>query len=109
HKSNQLSTLADESSRAVARLSPLLARVEHAFNLEAMPAPKQPRKKNSIEDTDPQLESLLHEAETKPLSHRAADKYWKSASEEILVHPARGGALTYEQAHSLGLTPPEEN
>ncbi|MQC27417.1 MAG: response regulator, partial [Chloroflexi bacterium] len=49
HKSNQLSTLADESSRAVARLSPLLARVEHAFNLEAMPAPKQPRKKNSIE------------------------------------------------------------
>lgn len=108
HKANRLSSLAEESQRAVAKLGPVLARLELAFDASVRQPAQRELQPAAVVATDPQLEDLLHQAATKPVSHRAADKYWKSASEEILVHPARGGALTYEQARSLGLTPPDE-
>lgn len=107
--SDKLSKLADQSQIAIARLGDLLAE----FELPYEPSMELFRDINfgpagdENVELDEKLEGLLHEAATKPVSHRKAEKYWRSASREILVHPARGGALTYEQARRLGFTPPE--
>ena len=105
----RLAELAENSQVAVAKLGDLLAEFELPYepSLELFKDIELPPQSST--ERDPKLEGLLHEAETKPMSHRKAEKYWKSASREILVHPARGGALTYEQARRLGLTPPDTN
>ena len=105
--SDHLSRLVDKSQIAIARLGDLLAEFELPYepSMELFRDIKIGKVPNLDGAMDEKLEGLLHEAETRPMSHRKAEKYWKSASQEILIHPARGGALTYEQARRLGLTP----
>ncbi len=107
--SARLALLADKSQIAVAKLSDYLTDFELPYepSMELFKDIQFSPKTDAETELDPDLEGLLHKAETKPMSHRKAEKYWKSASQEILVHPARGGALTYEQARRLGLTPPD--
>ena len=107
--SDRLSRLAEKSQIAVAKLADLLVEFELPYepSLELFKDIQLGPKIKLDGELDPNLDGLLNRAETKPMSHRKAEKYWKSASQEILVHPARGGALTYEQARRLGLTPPD--
>lgn len=107
--SGRLSLLADKSQIAVAKLADYLEEFELPYepSMELFKDIQIAENGDGEAELDPDLEGLLNKAETKPMSHRKAEKYWKSASQEILVHPARGGALTYEQAQRLGLTPPE--
>ncbi len=109
--SDALSRLAEKSQIAVAKLSDLLAEFELPYepSMDLFKDIQLGNDKGNPIELDPELEGLLHKAETKPMSHRKAEKYWKSASREIMVHPARGGALTFEQARRLGLTPPDVN
>lgn len=103
----QLANLAEACQVAVAKMGPLLDQFELRHDPAQAQAIATKGQRPLQEDTDPQLEGLLHKAETKPLERRTADKFWKSVGEEILVQPARRGALTYEQARRLGLTPPD--
>jgi DNA-binding response OmpR family regulator len=107
--SEKLSKLADKSQISIARLSDLLGEFELPYepSMELFREVNFGRAADDDSEIDEKLDGLLHEAETRPVSHRKAEKYWKSASREILVHPARGGALTYEQARRLGFTPPD--
>lgn len=107
--SDRLSRLAEKSQIAVAKLADLLTEFELPYepSLELFKDIHLAPKIKMDGELDSDLDGLLHQAETKPMSHRKAEKYWKSASKEILIHPARGGALTYEQARRLGLTPPD--
>lgn len=104
----QLAALSEATLKTLERISPQLARLESALR----PAPEQPEPEPqpaaNLEDTDPHLEDVLHEAETKPIDRGRAEKYWKAPSEQLLVAPPRGAALTYEQARQLGLAPIEE-
>lgn len=103
----QLAALSEATQKALERVGPQLARLEIALRPTAAPAEPVPATAK-LEDTDPHLEGLLDEAETKPMDHGHAEKYWKSSSEKLLVDPPRGSALTYEQAVQLGLAPVEE-
>lgn len=103
----QLAALSEATQRTLARIAPQLARLEIALR----PGPAQAEAAEAADklgDTDPHLEDLLDEAETKPVDRGRAEKYWESSSEKVLVDPPRGAALTYEQAVQLGLAPIEE-
>lgn len=55
--------------------------------------------------TDPELEKLLDQAETKPTSRKAVERYWTAIEQPPLLFP---GALSYAQASQIGLAPAEE-
>lgn len=101
----QLADLSEAVQKTQARIAPQLARLE--ITLRPKPAAAEPAV-DALGDTDPHLEELLNEAETKPVDRGRVEKYWKSPSEKVLVDPPRGAALTYEQAVQLGLAPVEE-
>jgi DNA-binding response OmpR family regulator len=107
--SKALSALAESARTAADLLGQLLSEFELPYDpsMDLFKYTKMPTDYDHIDEIDSDLDGLLHQAETKPMSHRKAEKYWKTATQEILVHPARGGALTFEQARRLGLTPPE--
>ncbi len=108
--SAQLAALSEATRKTLERMAPQLARLEHILRPDDEMELEAPAKAEapSLEDTDPQLEGILHEAETKPMDRGHADKYWKSHTEQVLVAPPKGSALTYEQARQLGLAPVEE-
>lgn len=91
--------------KSIGRLAQELNRLEKAT--KPRPVAQKPETRpgeGRTGDTDPHLESLLEEAETKPLSRSDTDKYWKNKEKEA-HSPPRLGSLTYEQAVQLGLTP----
>lgn len=99
----RMAALAEAVQKTIARISPMLVNLEEALRSE----PQKPAKKKSADlaDTDPHLEKVLDQAETKPTSPRRVEKYWKTT--ELAPLP-QAGALTYEQAVQLGLAP-EDN
>jgi CheY-like chemotaxis protein len=90
--------LAEALQKAVTRLAPSLSKLEKVARSEST--------SSDLADTDPHLEKLLDQAETKPTSPRQVERYWKT-TELPPLKPA--GALTYEQAAQLGLAPAEDN
>lgn len=86
--------------KSIGHLAQELNRLEKA----TQPAPVAQKPEPKLSDTDPHLESLLDKAETKPLKRSQTDKYWKEKEKEMHSAPQLG-ALTYEQAARLGLTP----
>lgn len=58
-----------------------------------------------LSDTDPHLERLLDQAETKPTNPKAVERYWKTAELPPVPFP---GAISYAQAARIGLAPVEE-
>ena len=100
----RLAPLAEGLQRSLERITPQLAGLERA--LRPPDESTQPiRVKAGLEDTDPHLEDVLHEAKTKPIDRGHAEKFWQATTEHLLVNPPKGAALTYEQALQLGLVP----
>jgi hypothetical protein len=94
-----------------ARSAALAAALEKALprlaqSLGAVQEPSSPMPAAQLADTDPHLERLLDQAETKPSNPKAAERYWKTAELPPLPLP---GALSYAQAARIGLAPAEEN
>jgi hypothetical protein len=96
----RMAALADALQKAIGRLAEELNRLERAMK----PAPLPKNLESKLEDTDPNLETLLEKAETKPMKRSQTDRYWKEKEKEIRSAP-RLGALTYDQAVQLGLAP----
>jgi CheY-like chemotaxis protein len=92
----RMAALAEAAQKAVARFAPMLTSLEHTVE------PKGSKKSADLADTDPHLEKVLDQAETKPTSPRRVEKFWKTT--ELPPMP-KAGALTYEQAVQLGLAP----
>ncbi len=93
----RMAALAEALQKSVMRLAKGLTKLEYAL--------KSGQERPDLADTDPHLERLLDQAETKPTSARQAERYWKTT--ELPPLP-QAGALTYEQAARLGLAP-EDN
>lgn len=94
----RMAALAEAVQKTVARLIKALNKLE----LAVQSGEEQP----DLADTDPHLEKVLDQAQTKPTSPRLVDRYWKTT--ELPPLP-QAGALTYEQAARLGLAPAEDN
>lgn len=92
------------SAALAAALQKVLPRL--AQNLGASQPQPVPTPAAELADTDPHLEKLLDQAETKPSNPKAAERYWKTAELPPLPLP---GALSYAQAARIGLAPAEEN
>ena len=96
----RMAAQAEALQKVIGRLAQELNRLEKATK----PVPAVQTTDSKLGDTDPHLESLLEKAETKPLSRRETDKYWRNKGKET-HSPPRQGALSYEQAVQLGLAP----
>lgn len=98
-KAARLAALSEAMQKATQRLTAALSPLPQKAALA------KPRIEADLADTDPHLERLLDMAETKPTSPRAVEKYWKTT--ELPPLPI-SGALSYDQAAQLGLTPNED-
>lgn len=96
----RMAALAEAVQKSITRLEPILGKLEQSLQSKTEPAPS--KRSADLADTDPHLEKLLDQAETKPTSPRRVEKYWQTA--ELPPLP-QAGALTYEQAVQLGLAP----
>lgn len=96
----RMAAQAEALQNSIGRLAQELNRLEKATK----PTPVAAKPETKTGDTDPHLESLLEKAETKPMSRSKTDKYWKNKEKEMHSAP-KLGALTYDQAVQLGLTP----
>jgi DNA-binding response OmpR family regulator len=99
-KAARTAAVAEALQKSVERLAPMLSNLEESAQSKAEKT--KPRKKRDLSDTDPHLEKLLDQADTKPTNPQKIAKYWKTTELPSLPQP---GALTYEQAVQLGLAP----
>jgi CheY-like chemotaxis protein len=92
--------LSEAVQKAITRVLPELNTLEKATQPEETANPKS----KDLSDTDPHLEKLLVQAETRPMSRSQTDKYWKT-KEKVMQTAPRSGTLSYEQAAQIGLAP----
>lgn len=95
--SARMAALSEAIQKSVTRLAKGLNSLERSVQTG--------EERPDLAETDPHLEKVLEQAETKPTSPRLVERYWK-ATEIPPLKPA--GALTYEQAARLGLAPAED-
>jgi two-component system, OmpR family, response regulator len=94
----RMAAVAEAIQKSVTRLSKALHNLEHSL--------QDDEERPDLAETDPHLEKVLDQAETKPTSPRLVERYWKTTE---LPPLQQAGVLTYQQAARLGLAPAEDN
>jgi DNA-binding response OmpR family regulator len=99
-KAARMAAVSEAVQKSVERLAPMLSNLEHSAH--SKPEKTKPKRTKQLSDTDPHLEKILDQADTKPTNPQKIEKYWKTTE---LPSLPQAGALTYEQAVQLGLAP----
>lgn len=99
-KAARMAAVAEALQKSVERFAPMLSNLEQSAQSKAEKT--KPKRTKDLSDTDPHLEKLLDQADTKPTSPQKIEKYWKTTE---LPSLPQAGALTYDQAVQLGLAP----